>query len=638
MWSGLDRFTILQRLGTGGMAEVFKCRQSGIGGFEKLVVIKRILPHLVEDESFVSMFLDEGRIAANLSHPNIVQVFEIAMDPRGVPYIVMEYVRGPSLQQLIRAALKAQRLDLRHMVRLIEGASRGLHHAHHARDAEGQPLNIIHRDISLQNILVTLEGLAKLADFGVARANGRITHTQSGIVKGKVRYTAPEVLVDPDNAVHARSDVFGLGVCLYVATTGQHPFNGATDLAVMEAIHAGRSLPPAAHVPDYPEPLAEIVAWLLEPNPSQRCPSALAAAERLAAWLASTPGSTEAALGPWVAGLCPELTGDAPPPPTPDERATPEDVPESIDILLSDATGTSLGQRKSNRRWAFTAVTVLTVALGGAWTLARQQANEAAREVAERRNWLDEAERQLDAGRFLHAQELLRRGAAVPNPRTDDELRVARLEADLTFERSLAAAHAAFQSGDRESAVALLQTLSSLEPGDERTLRLSRELKAVEAAPPVVEAREGGDAGALLPSARAASRDAGSQTPPRVTRRPVVEAAPPPVEPVEEAAAPEAPPEQEEVKPPPPPPRARAALQRTPREGRPGLRITASVRAQVFLDGLPIGWTPLEVQEVAPTTHLVMAWAEGYESLTERVVVSHGEHVALDFPLRTAAP
>ena len=228
----IAKYSIDRRLGTGGLAEVFKCHLVGIGGFDKTVVVKRILPHLAEDDDFVAMFLDEARIAANLNHPNIVQVYEIAQDEDGTPYIAMEFVRGPTFAQVIRSACKAGDLKISSMAKIVMGAAQGLDYAHHAKGANGEPLHIVHRDVSPHNIMVSLDGVTKVLDFGVARADGRLPHTRGGAVKGKARFMAPEMLTDPNGPLDGRADVFSLGVCLYVATVGAWPFNGNNDTAI----------------------------------------------------------------------------------------------------------------------------------------------------------------------------------------------------------------------------------------------------------------------------------------------------------------------------------------------------------------------------------------------------------------------
>jgi serine/threonine-protein kinase len=265
------KYLITRRLGIGGMAEVFLCRLPGIGGFDKAVVVKRILPDLIEDPNFVDMFLDEARVAANLNHPNIAQVFEIDHIDQ-VPYIAMEYVQGPSLSQLLKGARKVKKLHVGHVAKLLSGAAAGLHYAHNARDSDGQPLQIVHRDVSPQNILVSLDGVTKLVDFGVARARGRLATTEAGTIKGKIRYMAPEQVLGKE--FDSRADIFAFGVCLYFATTGQYPFVGENDVETMRAACTGEFTPPSSLVDDYPPRLEEIVASTLQADPAKRAQTA----------------------------------------------------------------------------------------------------------------------------------------------------------------------------------------------------------------------------------------------------------------------------------------------------------------------------------------------------------------------------
>ncbi len=672
MSSSLDRFTVLERLGAGGMAEVFKCRQAGLGGFEKLVVLKRILPHLVQEEAFVSMFLDEARIAANLSHPNIVQTYEITADPRGVPYIVMEYVRGASLAELVKEARRREQVDLRHLARLVEGAARGLHHAHHATDSNGKPLHIIHRDISPHNVLVSLEGVAKLADFGVARAEGRITHTQSGVLKGKIRFTAPELLVDPDGPSDPRTDVFSLGVTLYAVTTGQLPFNGSTDLKVMESIRAGTYVPPSQLVTEYPAGLENVVRWLLEQERAKRCPSALAAADALASWLATTHGSSESALAPWVRSIVEPLLATPPPPPPPDAlskrrsglvdtkvlEAPGTSAPsvieplEEIEIVLSNPE-MSVGTRRSSWRFGAFALGFVGLVGAGGLSLGYQQFVDHQRAVEQRQAFLAEARRELSLGHFQRTEELSRRAAEVPEKTAEDEIALATLEADVRHARSIAAARAAMAAGDFAAAESLIETAISLEPTDERTQALTAELQALRSAratPP--DAGAEGLVVAQEPPPMNAAVDGGG----RVSRRTKLPAQPPagmtehvpepahvdvpPAASEASASEPEGPPaavmpsEAEPVEAPPvAKQRPNAVVSRRPHHGGTKLHVETSVRAQVFLDGLPVGFTPLELSNVGASTHLVMVWAEGFESATERVAVSADENVTVRFPM-----
>jgi serine/threonine protein kinase len=190
--SSFGNYTLLARVGLGGMAEIWLARQKGVQRFERVVVIKRILDSLANDESFVEMFLDEGRVAAQLSHPNIVQIFDLG-EAEGAYYMVMEYLHGEDLAIVARAAKgKGEPIPLPYAMTLIARACEGLAHAHSRRSALGETLNIIHRDVSPQNIFVTYDGQVKLLDFGIAKALNRTSSTGQGQVKGKFAYMSPQ--------------------------------------------------------------------------------------------------------------------------------------------------------------------------------------------------------------------------------------------------------------------------------------------------------------------------------------------------------------------------------------------------------------------------------------------------------------
>lgn len=269
----LGKYSVVYRLGIGGMAEVFKCRLSGIGGFNKWVVVKRIRPELAHDPSFVAMFLDEARIVANLSHPNIVQIFEID-EFNGAPYIAMEYVRGPTLGLIIRQERVRRRPNRALAARLMAGICSGLHYAHRFVDDRGTPLSIVHRDVSPQNVIVSMEGVPKLLDFGVAKARGQIAHTGAGSLKGKLKFMAPEQFV-PGEKVTPAVDVFAAGVCLYQATTLALPYGGDTELDIMRAAASGQFAKPSELVPGFCPKLEQIILWAMAPKLVDRCPDAL---------------------------------------------------------------------------------------------------------------------------------------------------------------------------------------------------------------------------------------------------------------------------------------------------------------------------------------------------------------------------
>ncbi|RME19717.1 MAG: serine/threonine protein kinase, partial [Deltaproteobacteria bacterium] len=195
------------------MAEVFLARQTGMKGFEKVVVIKRILPHLAMQERFVQMFLDEARLAARFNHPNIVQIYDLG-EENGSYYIAMEYINGEDLRSVVKAcAARSERIPMEHVVKIISAVLDGLHYAHQQADLEGRRKGIVHRDVSPHNIIVSFEGGVKLVDFGIARARSEISTTIPGRVKGKHAYMSPEQCQGLE--LDCRSDIFSAGIVLY---------------------------------------------------------------------------------------------------------------------------------------------------------------------------------------------------------------------------------------------------------------------------------------------------------------------------------------------------------------------------------------------------------------------------------------
>jgi serine/threonine protein kinase len=268
------KFQLLKKLAAGGMGQVFLARADGAQGFEKMLVIKRILPHLVEDDEFIQMFFDEARLTARLNHPNIVQIFELG-EVGGSHYLAMEYVAGEDLRRMEREATgRGRPLPLGAACRIVSDAAAGLDYAHKARDAQGQPLGIIHRDVSPQNILVGFDGGVKLIDFGVARAAGRASQTATGILKGKYAYMSPEQ-VDGLEIDH-RSDIFALGVVFWEVLTGKRLFKGDSDVQTMRLVRECSVPPPSRVNAAVPGALDPLVAVALARDAARRYPDAAA--------------------------------------------------------------------------------------------------------------------------------------------------------------------------------------------------------------------------------------------------------------------------------------------------------------------------------------------------------------------------
>jgi eukaryotic-like serine/threonine-protein kinase len=264
----LGRYELLARLATGGMGEIFLARLEGAAGFEKLCVVKRILPHLADDARFRQMLIAEAQIAAKMAHANICQVYELG-ETAGQLYIVMEYLEGVTMLPLMRRASKAgNALDLGCVAAVIQQATDALHYAHELKDRSGEPLGLIHRDVTPANIFVCDSGVAKVLDFGIAKARGASTKTEDGAVKGKYAYMAPEQL--RGGGIDRRVDVFALGVVLYEMIALRRLFQRKTDYLTFRAVMEQPIPDIRRYRPDVPEPLAAVVMRALDRDPRQR--------------------------------------------------------------------------------------------------------------------------------------------------------------------------------------------------------------------------------------------------------------------------------------------------------------------------------------------------------------------------------
>ncbi|WP_164010162.1 serine/threonine protein kinase [Pyxidicoccus trucidator] len=283
----VGKYQLIRKLATGGMAEVFLAKAEGPGGFEKTLVLKRILPHLVEDPSFVEMFLGEARLVAGLNHPHIVQIFDFG-EAEGSYFLAMEFIDGPNLRRWERqAASKGVKLPPAICARVVAAAAEGLAFAHDFRDpATGEPLGLIHRDVSPDNILVSRQGAVKVVDFGIAKVAGQKHRTQTGIVKGKVAYMPPEQVTAAP--LDRRVDVYALGVVLYELLTGRLPFESASELGMMKAIVSDAPVPATRYRPDLPRVLQSILTTALAKDREGRYPDCRALQADLDRFVMST--------------------------------------------------------------------------------------------------------------------------------------------------------------------------------------------------------------------------------------------------------------------------------------------------------------------------------------------------------------
>jgi hypothetical protein len=604
------KYEVIGLLGRGGMAEVFLCRLGGLGGFHKEVVVKRILPHHIGDPDFLQMFIEEARLAANLNHPNVVQVFEID-EANGFPYIAMEYVRGPTLATVMAQARAQNAVHLGHFAKIIAGISAGLHHAHVACGPDGERLGIIHRDVSPQNILISPDGVPKILDFGIAKARGRSVATEAGTLKGKLRYMAPERL--QQEAVDHRSDVFSAGVVLFEATTGRIPFGSsgpANEYEMIRDLLNGVFVRPSQIVPDYPEELERIILWAIEHDVEKRCPSGQSLHQALEAFVSKGEHtSTAHDLAEWMTAIVPSrlfstptgesarraLAGFATGPSTPDgalaisgsmpQNQLPGTPATEARPGLMPAGGPSSTSQSS--RWKVTAAlgVVLACALA-AFVSTRRPQGKQQKEVASAparpearepefspdeaaRAYLDEVERMIANKRYGVAQQLLKKVRELEV--LDPSLNIRLLRADDSL-------HIQLELRDAKNFLAQ-----------------NKYTEAIESAKNVLDRDpENAEAIQLIASSRAA-RDPKTNTPERVAR--------------------------------------------SPRRQRAGsLFITSNVLGMVYLDDEPLGRTPIRDKEVPAGEYTLQIRAQGYRPYETHVQVAPGKPLNLEASLTADAP
>ncbi|MGV3625245.1 MAG: serine/threonine protein kinase [Archangium sp.] len=269
MTQTLGKYTLVKKLATGGMAEVFLARIDGPMGFAKKCVVKRILPHFNDDPRFIEMFLGEARLAAELNHPNLVQIFDFG-EANGQYFLAMEYIDGPNLRVLNQATRSATGpMSFALAARIIALAAEGLHHAHELRNENGELVNLVHRDISPDNILVSRNGAVKVVDFGIAKASSQPHLTKSGMIKGKMAYMPPEQLAR--EPLDRRADLFALGIVLYELVTGGMPFDATSEVSIIQALMSQQPLEkPTTYRLDCPPSLEAIVLKCLEKDRERR--------------------------------------------------------------------------------------------------------------------------------------------------------------------------------------------------------------------------------------------------------------------------------------------------------------------------------------------------------------------------------
>lgn len=373
-------------LARGGMAEVFLARMSGFGGFAKLLVIKRILPHLNDDPEFHEMFLNEGRVTARLNHSNICQVYELG-EVDGEVFLAMEYLEGLPWYDLVPLLPRGRGVELRVTATVLGQICEGLRFAHEHTDVDGEPMPIVHRDVSPQNLFITNEGVCKLLDFGVSKVLTEGSRTRSGMLKGKLPYMAPEQI--RGEPIDARADVFSMGIVLWEALTGGRLFQRDSDYQIWKAITEEEVPRVTSRVPGLPMAIDTVIARALERDVTRRYPTIRAFAVELREVADRAGGTFDAAtLGQIMKSLGagklaeknerisraigrPTRASDPPPLPAAITQPPPMIEPSVTQhsIALRDA---SVKLRRKGRSWRIAiVVAALAIALGAGaalWT------------------------------------------------------------------------------------------------------------------------------------------------------------------------------------------------------------------------------------------------------------------------------
>jgi serine/threonine protein kinase len=323
------KYLLVDRISSGGMADVYRAKLVGIRGFTKTIAIKRIHAHLAERRRFLRMFTDEAKIASRLVHPNIVQIYDLG-EEEGVPYIAMEYVAGRDLYRVVQTLVSlGRRCPWSLATRVVADVCTGLYYAHEFRTLDGEPQEIVHRDVSPRNILISYAGEVKLTDFGVARARDREEHTEHGVIKGKVRYISPEGAAG--NAVDARSDLYSLGV-VFAEMMTMAPFREApNEMAMLLDIRHGKY--DRSRLSSLPRPIQAILERALAPDPDHRYPNAQAFREDL---LSCVDGETRPLTEPELAQFMVDLYGE--------EISRERDTENQAELQVNDETPTLTGE------------------------------------------------------------------------------------------------------------------------------------------------------------------------------------------------------------------------------------------------------------------------------------------------------
>jgi serine/threonine protein kinase len=510
----IGRYRIIRRVGSGGMALTFLCALDGVGGFQKEVVIKILDPERIDDERYVSMFLDEARLWAKLSHPNIPQAFELG-EHNDIPYIVMEYVPGPNLHMLSRKLGARSGRDYLRVARVCADIARALDYAYHGQSTDGAQLKVVHRDVTPNNILLSTAGRPYLIDFGIALADNRIAQTEVGTFKGRVQFMAPEQFLD--QGVDHRTDLFQLGITLYHLLTGRPAYvsENKSPAAMWRARMEGQVAPILSLIPDCPAGIAELAERCIANNPEDRPARGATLADALEASILAGGEPVEAKdLAAWVSELFPNQewtasTGGVNTLGTGSTGTTPpRGTKARFGATRPDPSGTAASggsmppalQPAPRGRTAMIAIVAggltasLVIGLAGLITLSMpseapppppEPVAAQPPEVDPNRAatvYLDEAERLVGIGRVRDAGMFVldARNASPKDPEVI--VRLSRVSAMVQEKLQLAAAEQALEAGDLDGAAERAGALLDVEPTHAGALALLARVSEAKAA------------------------------------------------------------------------------------------------------------------------------------------------------------
>jgi len=387
----VDRYELVGEIASGGMATVYLARLTGVGGFQRFVAMKRLHPHLATEKEFVEMFLDEARIAARIHHPNVVPILEVGASAVGY-YLVMEYIEGDTLARLLaRAATRGKRLPIGIALRVALDMLAGLHAAHELRDDTGEAVHLVHRDVSPQNVLVGVDGIARITDFGVARAASRLTATHVGQLKGKIAYMAPEQAAG-EESIDRRADVFAAGIVVWEELAAKRLFKAENEAATLSRVMTEPVPALTTIVPGLSTALSNVVARALERNPEHRFSScaqfadALEAAatgkesistpRELAAYVTEVMGdevsAQREAVRAWIARSEPSQIGSDKPTHSTSVSAAAMSLPGLDAAQAATLTQSAAPKGQSSLRLVLLVAVLLLAVGGGSFLFARQ--------------------------------------------------------------------------------------------------------------------------------------------------------------------------------------------------------------------------------------------------------------------------